>query len=253
MKHTLIFISFFLLITSCSFNGISSSYVHFIEIDGFEKNDENITIAKDLLTYPFFPLLKKSFPSLNQNDLKQIRVAYFIPTSENAVKFKVTIKTKNDNIKSLQDEICGMFDEKIKNLVQLHINKALDLLEAKETAEQWYQLIDDEKYDLAYNEAHIFFKNKYSSEYFTAGAIKDRKNAGDLKSRIVGGKYYFRDEPFFKYYNGEKGAPEGDFVVFMFFSEFTKHKNGRELIVLWKSTEKKWVVTGFQYKALNVS
>ncbi len=110
---------------------------------------------------------------------------------------------------------------------------------AMSAANEWVKLIDDSKYKESYLEAASFFKTKVTEGQWVQSAKDARQPLGKLLSRKVKLKQYTKTLP---------GAPDGEYVVIQFDSDFEQKKGVVETITPMFDKDKKWHVSGYFIK-----
>lgn len=104
------------------------------------------------------------------------------------------------------------------------------------SAQDWLKLLDNGEYDQCWENASVFFKvavDKTNSAQYLAAA---RKPLGGLVSREVSNIEYKESLP---------GAPDGQYVVIVFRTEFQNKKLGYETVTPKLEADGAWRVSGY--------
>ncbi|HOK04735.1 MAG TPA: DUF4019 domain-containing protein [Victivallales bacterium] len=119
-------------------------------------------------------------------------------------------------------------------------NKSEDakIAEAKDAAELWLNLLDNEKYDETWNNASTFFKEIVPKKNWLKDISKIKKIFGKLKSRKLIGTKYLTSIP---------GGPDGEYVTLIYQSDFDNKKNAIETITPMLDKDS-WRVAGYYIK-----
>lgn len=110
---------------------------------------------------------------------------------------------------------------------------------AIEAAREWLVLVDDGEYAQSWEEAAEFFKRAIKKAEWerTLGAV--RPAMGALVSRTLMDAQFTTTLP---------GAPDGEYVVIRFSTEFTKKKSAVETVTPMKDPDGQWRVSGYYIK-----
>lgn len=107
--------------------------------------------------------------------------------------------------------------------------------EQTESAYSWLELIDTGKYDESWNLSGSFFKGKLSRDQWLHALTEARKPLGDLRSREVSSVTETGSMP---------GAPDGEYVIFIFTSSFEGQDLATETLTLTKENDE-WRPVGY--------
>ena len=110
---------------------------------------------------------------------------------------------------------------------------------AVEAARTWLALIDEGKYDDSWETAAVYFKNAITKEKWAQTLTAVRNPLGQLISRDLDSKTYMTSIP---------GAPDGEYVVIQFQTEFENKKSGVETVTPMLDSDGKWRVSGYFIK-----
>lgn len=111
---------------------------------------------------------------------------------------------------------------------------AAEISAARQAAEAWIQLLDQGKFDQAYQQLGPEAK-KISQEQWREQLAATRRKYGKLDSRI------FQDTD---YTTTLRGAPAGQYVILDYLCTFVSHRSSPETVVMAK-TGTGWKVDGF--------
>lgn len=113
---------------------------------------------------------------------------------------------------------------------------AADIRAARQVAEGWIQLLDQGKFDLAYQQMGQAARQQISEHQWKEQLKATRSRYGKLESRI------FQNTD---YATTLKGAPAGQYVILDYLCTFTSHQTSPETIVMAKTADG-WRVAGFR-------
>jgi Protein of unknown function (DUF4019) len=94
---------------------------------------------------------------------------------------------------------------------------------AANAAGEWLKLIDGAEYGKAWDESAPVFRERVTRQQWVEGLPKNRSEFGAFKSRTMTGTAYRASIP---------GAPEGEFVMVRFTSDFEKNPAGEEVVTM---------------------
>ncbi len=109
---------------------------------------------------------------------------------------------------------------------------------AEQAAMQWLSLVDSEQYDESWEEASSRFQNQISSSDWAEALTAARKPFGSLVNRELVSATHTTSVP---------GAPDGDYVVLHFQTEFESTSQAVETITPMLE-EGQWKVSGYYIK-----
>ncbi len=112
---------------------------------------------------------------------------------------------------------------------------AADIAAARQVAEAWIQLLDQGRFDEAYQQLGPTARRQISQAQWRQELKATREKSGKLDSRI------------FQYPNFTttlRGAPAGNYVVLNYLCTFASHRSSPETIVMAKGAAG-WHVAGF--------
>jgi hypothetical protein len=104
------------------------------------------------------------------------------------------------------------------------------------SAQNWLKLVDGGKYGDAWGRAAEYFKNVVPKENFITSLQAVRKPLGKIVERSLLSATYTKTLP---------GAPDGEYVVIQFRTEFENKKESIETITPQKEKDGKWRVSGY--------
>jgi len=105
-------------------------------------------------------------------------------------------------------------------------------------AKQWLALVDTKEYKKSWEEAAPFFKKRVTENDWVKMINLARGPFGDVKSRELMGAKYTTSLP---------GAPDGEYVVIQFHTDFANKADSVETITPMKA-DKNWKVSGYFIK-----
>jgi hypothetical protein len=107
---------------------------------------------------------------------------------------------------------------------------------AIQSAKNWLQLVDNEKYGESWDSAAAKFKEAISRDKWEQAMKQVRGPLGKLVSRTVKSATYATSLP---------GAPNGKYVVIQFETSFANKKSAVETITPMLDSDGKWHVSGY--------
>jgi len=107
---------------------------------------------------------------------------------------------------------------------------------AIQSAKNWLQLVDNEKYGESWDSAASIFKKAISRDKWEQAMKHVRSPLGKLVSRTVKLATYATSLP---------GAPNGKYVVIQFETSFANKKSAVETITPMVDSDGKWHVSGY--------
>lgn len=108
--------------------------------------------------------------------------------------------------------------------------------QAVAAAQAWLALADDGKYGESWDASAEYLKNAVTRDDFVRSLNAARKPLGTLKSREVKSTEYRTSLP---------GAPDGQYVVIQFKTEFENKKSAIETVTPMLGKNKTWRVSGY--------
>jgi hypothetical protein len=120
----------------------------------------------------------------------------------------------------------------------------VSFLHANETAEKsavsasasWLSLVDEGKYSESWDQAAGYFRNAVTKDQWVASLKAVRTPLGKIVSRKVKSKTYTRTLP---------GAPDGEYVVIQYETQFENKKSATETVTPLLDKDGKWRVSGY--------
>ena len=107
--------------------------------------------------------------------------------------------------------------------------------EQVQSAYSWLEMIDAGKYEESWNLSGSFFKGELSRDQWLHALTKARKPLGNLRSREVRSVTETGSLP---------GAPDGEYVIFIFTSSFEGQDSATETLTLTKENGE-WRLVGY--------
>jgi hypothetical protein len=120
-------------------------------------------------------------------------------------------------------------------------------LQANEVAEKaavtastaWFSLVDEGNYAESWNQAAGFFKNAVTKEQWLNSMKTFRVPLGKMITRKLISKQYTKTLP---------GAPDGEYVVIQYETQFENKKSAVETVTPMLGKDGKWRVSGYYIK-----
>ena len=110
---------------------------------------------------------------------------------------------------------------------------------AQKAASQWLALVDEGRHGASWDEASSLFKNAVSRADWQKALRAVRAPLGGLKSRKVKSSTFTRTMP---------GAPDGEYVVIQYETEFEKKASAVETVTPERDKNGTWRVSGYYIK-----
>jgi hypothetical protein len=107
------------------------------------------------------------------------------------------------------------------------------------SAEQWLKVIDDNNYDKGWVYASEYLKNAVDKEAFKERLQGVRSPLGSMKKRVLAASQFAASLP---------GAPDGEYVVMKYKTEFSNKANAVETLISKKEQDGQWKVAGYYIK-----
>jgi len=117
----------------------------------------------------------------------------------------------------------------------IHANEVSEKA-ALTSAVVWLALSDGGKYPETWDQAATYFKNALTKDRWVASLKGGRTPLGKVLSRKLKSKMYTRSLP---------GAPDGEYVVIMYDTQFEKKESAVETITPMLDRDGKWRVAGY--------
>ena len=111
-----------------------------------------------------------------------------------------------------------------------------NITKAKKSAEEWINLVDNEKYNLSWEKSDILVQKLVSIENWKTIMTGTRNPLG---------KNISRDIKSIENKTEIQGGPDGDYYIIFYKSEFENKKNAIETITIKKSDDGSWKVAGY--------
>lgn len=111
--------------------------------------------------------------------------------------------------------------------------------QAIDAAKSWLEFVDAKKYKKSWEEAAPFFKEKVTEKDWVKMVSTVRDPLGAVKSRDLLGAQYATTLP---------GAPDGEYVVIQFKTNFANKPDSVETITPMKDDKDVWRVSGYFIK-----
>ena len=110
---------------------------------------------------------------------------------------------------------------------------------AQRVAESWIRLVDSGKYAESWDEAAQLFKEKVTKPQWESAVRSVRTPLGKVNSRKLLSANYTKTLP---------GAPDGEYVIIQYETNFEKKKSASETITPMKDKDGQWRVSGYYIK-----
>lgn len=107
---------------------------------------------------------------------------------------------------------------------------------AVEAATEWLKLIDEGKYEESWEETASFFREQITKEKWVEAMMQIREPLGGVILREIGRQEYVTDLP---------GAPEGEYVVIQYNTDFEYKELTIERITPMLDEDGQWRVSGY--------
>jgi hypothetical protein len=104
------------------------------------------------------------------------------------------------------------------------------------SATAWLALADGGKYPETWDQAAGYFRNALSKDQWVASLERGRTPLGKVVARKLKSKMYTRTLP---------GAPDGEYVVIMYDTEFENKRSAVETVTPMLDKDGKWRVAGY--------
>ena len=110
---------------------------------------------------------------------------------------------------------------------------------AIESSTKWLAMVDSGNYGESWDASSEFFKHSITKEDWISTLERIRPPFGDVISREVSSKKYETSLP---------GAPDGEYVVIIYKTQFKNKEKAYETITPMKDTDGEWRVSGYFIK-----
>lgn len=115
---------------------------------------------------------------------------------------------------------------------------------AIQAAEDWLEILDDNKIDESWFEMSSYFREKISMSRWSSLVSPLRNRVGEVVTRDLLGTYYRTEIP---------DAPKGDYLIMQYKSVFKNPSTGKsltvtEIITSMKDNDAEWRVGGYYIK-----
>jgi uncharacterized protein DUF4019 len=110
---------------------------------------------------------------------------------------------------------------------------------AKQSAAAWLAIVDSGKYAASWDETATTFKAALSRQQWEQALEKVRAPLGKVRSRNLKSATYTKSLP---------GAPDGEYVVIQYDTEFEQKASAVETVVPMLDKDGKWRVSGYFIK-----
>lgn len=111
--------------------------------------------------------------------------------------------------------------------------------DARQAAEAWLALVDQQDYGRSWDEAAGLFQRAVTKPQWIKALDASRKPLGEVKTRELAGAQFATELP---------GAPDGEYVVLQFRTSFANKKSAVETITPMLDTGGVWRVSGYYIK-----
>ena len=103
----------------------------------------------------------------------------------------------------------------------------------------WLSLVDEGRYPESWDQAAEYFKNAVTKEQWLASLKAVRTPLGKVVVRKLKSKKYARSLP---------GAPDGEYVIIQYETQFEKKKSAIETVTPMLDKDGHWRVSGYYIK-----
>ncbi len=110
---------------------------------------------------------------------------------------------------------------------------------ARKASAAWLSLVDGAKYGDSYQEAAQYFKNAITKDQWQIAMHASREPLRELRSRRVDSATYATTLP---------GAPDGEYVIFLYDSSFANKRSAVETVTVMLDGDGTWRVSGYFVK-----
>jgi len=117
----------------------------------------------------------------------------------------------------------------------IHANEVSEKA-ALASAIAWLALADGGKYPETWDQAAAYFKNALNKDQWVASLKRGRTPLGKVLSRKLKSKMYTKSLP---------GAPDGEYVVIMYDTQFENKASAVETVTPMLDKDGKWRVAGY--------
>ena len=107
------------------------------------------------------------------------------------------------------------------------------------SASTWLALVDEGKYSGSWEQAAVYFRNAVTREQWIASLEAVRMPLGRLVARRLKSKQYTKTLP---------GAPDGEYVVIQYETEFERKRSAVETVTPMLDRDGQWKVSGYYIK-----
>ncbi|MDQ7729949.1 DUF4019 domain-containing protein [Halomonas sp. SpR8] len=104
-----------------------------------------------------------------------------------------------------------------------------------ESAVQWLEVIDSGEYEESWNLTGSLFQDQLSASQWVQALVQVRQPLGDIKSREVSSSSSASSLP---------GAPDGEYIVITYASNFENESNATETVTL-RQEDEEWRPVGY--------
>jgi len=120
----------------------------------------------------------------------------------------------------------------------LHANPTAEKA-ALTSADKWLALVDEGKYSRSWDQAAEYFRNAVTRDQWIASLKAVRAPLGKLVARKLKSKQYTKTLP---------GAPDGEYVVIQYETQFEKKNSAVETVTPMLEKDGQWRVSGYYIK-----
>jgi hypothetical protein len=107
---------------------------------------------------------------------------------------------------------------------------------AQVAAEQWLAAVDRGDAATTYATAAELFRQAVTPEQWTDSLVRVQKPIGHAITRALRSSRYTTELP---------GAPDGEYALFEYATEFEHKKNGTETVVMMREASGAWCLSGY--------
>lgn len=118
-------------------------------------------------------------------------------------------------------------------------SKSENIDKAIESSKQWLEIVDSSNYVKSWEISSELFKKAITKENWEKALEQVRLPLGEMVKRELRTKEFKTSLP---------GAPDGEYVVIVYSTEFKNKENSYETITPMKDKDGKWRVSGYYIK-----
>ncbi len=107
---------------------------------------------------------------------------------------------------------------------------------AEKSADNWLELLDNKDYAQSYDESSSLFKASVQKDEWvrTCGSLRDMLGAAKSRKLVSATRQ-----------NKMQGAPDGEYIILVYDTQFKKKSDAQEIIVPMLDRDGKWRISGY--------